>query len=123
MSAPDAPEGLRSLVSIAERASAAMCFGVPASAGERTVIPVAEVYYGFGFGWGGGTDADTKATGGGAGGGGGSRSRGVAAIELSPTGVVIHPIRDVTSMGLAGITFASVAVAIVARTLLKLRQG
>jgi uncharacterized spore protein YtfJ len=117
------PEALKGLATIPERATAAACFGPAATIGDRTVIPVAEIYYGFGVGWGGGSDPATKAEGGGGGGGGGARARGVAVIELSPEGVRIHAVRDDTAITLAGIAFASVATAIVARTLLRLIRG
>lgn len=119
----DAPGALLELSRIPDRSGAAVCFGPPTAAGERVVIPVAEVYYGLGLGWGGGTDPKTSAQGGGGGGGGGSRSRAVAVIEVGPDGVRVHPVRDDTAITLAGIAFASAATAIVARTLLKLFSG
>lgn len=117
------PEVIKSLIGISERASAAACFGAPTTSGDRTVIPVAEVYYGLGFGWGGGSDAEKKAEGGGGGGGGGLRSRGVAVIELSPGHVAVHAVHDQTAIWLAGLTFASAAVLILARTAVKLIRG
>lgn len=119
----DAPDALREVARIPERAGAASCFGPATSAGERTIIPVAEVYYGLGMGWGGGTDPKTNAPGGGGGAGGGARSRGVAVIEVAPDGVRVHTIRDDTAITLASVAFASAATAIVARTLLKLIRG
>lgn len=119
------PEALTHLTNIPERATAAACFGAPASAGDRTVIPVAEVWYGLGFGWGSGeTEKDgVENEGSGGGGGGGSRVRGVAVIEVSPDGVRVHPIVDQTAVALAGIAFASAAAAIMSRMLLKLVRG
>ena len=118
----ETPELIRELAQIPERATAAACFGTPATAGERTVIPVAEVTYGFGMGWGSGA-ATGEAEGGGGGGGGGSRVRGVAVIEVSPDGVRVHPVRDETSITLAGIALASASTAVVARTLTRLLRG
>ena len=119
------PQGLSSLTNIPERATAASCFGAAATAGDRTVIPVAEVWYGLGFGWGGGqSERDgVENEGSGGGGGGGSRVRGVAVIEVAPDGVRVHPIVDQTAVALAGIAFASAAVAITARMLLKQIRG
>ena len=118
------PEPIRDIAQIPERASAAACFGVATSAGDRTVIPVVEVTYGMGFGWGSGSgpvpDGSANAEGGG---GGGSRVRGIAVIEVSPDGVRVHPVLDETSIKLSEITFVSAAAAIVARTLLKLVRG
>lgn len=115
-------EALAELARIPERTSAAACFGESATAADRTVIPVAEVSYGLAFGWGGGEDPNAgKGSGGGA--GGGSRARGIAVIELSPGGVRIHPIVDHTSVTLAGLTFATAAITLTSRTLLKLVRG
>ena len=120
----ETPETIRELAQIPERATAAACFGAPATAGERTVIPVAEVTYGFGMGWGssGATDDEAEDRSGG-GGAGGSRVRGVAVIEVSPDGVRVHPVRDETSITLAGIALAAASTAVVARTLTRLLRG
>lgn len=116
------PPALADVARIPERARAEASFGAASTAGERTVIPVAEVMYGFGMGFGNGTNAATGDTGGG-GGGGGSRVRGVAVVEVGADGVRVHPIVDVTAVALAGITFAAAATAITARTLQKLFRG
>jgi uncharacterized spore protein YtfJ len=86
-------------------------YGSPVSQGENVVIPAAEVLsiVGFGLGAGSGSQSSTEAenTGGrGAGGGGGGRvlSRPVAAIIMSPTGVRVEPIVDVTKVVLAVFT-------------------
>lgn len=115
------PPALADVARIPERARAEASFGAASTAGERTVIPVAEVMYGFGMGFGNGTNAATGDTGGG--GGGGSRVRGVAVVEVGADGVRVHPIVDVTAVALAGITFAAAATAITARTLQKLFRG
>ena len=116
-------EQLRGIESIPEHASVAMCFGAPTTVGDRTVIPVSEVYYVLGMGWGGGTDARTQNQGSGGGGGGGARARGVAVIEVGADGVRVIPVRDQTAIVLAGFAFASVATLIVARTIVKLVRG
>ncbi len=118
-------EAISELSKMPERTGAQSCFGMPVSAGERTVIPVAEVTYGFGFGWGSaGIDQDDgDDLGGGGGGAGGSRARGVAVIEVSPDGVAIHPVRDRTAIQLAQFAFLSSAAAILSRTLIKLLRG
>jgi uncharacterized spore protein YtfJ len=84
-------------------------YGSPISQGENLVIPAAEVLsaVGFGVGSGGGQgSANTENIGSGAGGGGGGRvlSRPVAAIIMSPTGVRVEPIVDVTKIALAVFT-------------------
>ncbi len=116
-------EAVAELARMPEHTGAGTAFGMPVSAGDRTVIPVAEVVYGFGFGWGSGASGDGEDEGSGGGGGGGSKARGVAVIEVSPGGVQIHPVRDRTAIALAQLAFASSATAIVSRTLLKLFRG
>ena len=124
MSAEDA---VAQVLGIPERATAAACFGTPVTAGERTVIPVADIQYGFGAGWGAGWGTSetnpTHSGGRGGGAGGGARTRAIAVIEITPQGVRVLPIEDHTSIRIAGITFSSAATAIVSRTLLKLIRG
>ena len=116
---------ITAITHLPDRANASACFGAPVVSGDRTVIPVADITYGFGFGFGGsrGSGPDHAPAGRGAAGGGGARTRGIAVIEVAPTGVRILPIEDQTSIRMAGIAFASAATAIVARTLLKLIRG
>ena len=123
----DNEDTLAEVARIPDRASAAACFGAPITSGEHTVIPVADVAYGFGLGWGGSHPPATPGAPGGRGaggaGGGGVRTRGIAVIEVAPGGVRILPIEDQTAIRLASIAFASAAIAITARTLLKLIRG
>ena len=85
-------------------------YGAPMREGETIVIPAAEVLSmaGFGLGSGGGTQGtgENENTGRGGGGGGGGRilSRPVAAIVISPAGVRVEPIVDVTKIVLAMFT-------------------
>ncbi len=119
------PEALNHLAQAPERANASSCFGTPIIAGDRTVIPVAEVTYGvgFGFGAGGGESDDESGSGGGGGGGAGGRARGVAVIEIGPDGTRVLPVHDQTAITLAGLSLAGAATAIASRTLLKLIRG
>jgi len=96
------------------------------TSGTYTVITASEVTtgLGFGFGVGGGTgtfpaskeegkesgkeeakesdkEGQGSGSGGGGGGGGGSMARPVAVITISPQGVEIQPVVDVTKLGLA----------------------
>lgn len=121
----DEPQAITSIAHIPDRAAASTCFGQPASAGDRTVIPVAEVMYAMGFGYGRGeTEKEgIESQGGGGGGGGGSRVRGIAVIEVAPDGVRVHPIIDQTSVALASIALASMAFTLGTRTLTKLVRG
>jgi uncharacterized spore protein YtfJ len=103
-------------------ASVDAVYGEPLHDGETTVIPCAEVLSiaGFGGGYGTGTPSQgaqsegaesqggqplgTPVGGGGGGGGGWVLSRPVAVIEISPNGVTVKPIIDVTKLGIAAIT-------------------
>ncbi|MDA0353077.1 MAG: spore germination protein GerW family protein [Chloroflexi bacterium] len=121
----DPNEAVAQLARMPEHTGAGTCFGTPVAVGDRIVIPIAEVVYGFGFGWGSGgneaANADEYGTGGG--GGGGTKARGVAVIEVSPGGVQIHPVRDRTAIALAQLALASSATALISRTLVKLIRG
>jgi uncharacterized spore protein YtfJ len=114
---------LAEVMRIPDRANAAACFGAPVTSGDRTVIPVADISYGFGAGWGSSEPHEMSPGGRGGGAGGGARTRAIAVIEVAPNGVRILPIEDQTSIRIAAITFASAATAILARTILKLIRG
>ena len=83
-------------------------YGSPIREGETIVIPAAEVVSvaGFGYGSGGGPQRTDENSGSGEGGGGGGRvfSRPVAAVVITPTGVRVEPIVDVTKIALAFFT-------------------
>ena len=64
-------------------------FGEPVTAGERTVIPVARVR--FGFGAGGGKRPSEES---GAGGGGGAQATPAGIVEITPTGTSWIPFDD-----------------------------
>lgn len=98
----------------------AAVYGPPLSEGENTVIPAAEVLSiaGFGLGAGSGpegTGENENRGGGGGGGGGRVLSRPVAAIVISPAGVRVEPIVDVTKIVLATFTTLGFMVATLAR--------
>ena len=96
-------------------------YGPPVSQGENVVIPAAEVLslVGFGLGSGGGSQGtnENPNTGSGGGGGGGGRVlvRPVAAIIISPDGVRVEPIVDVTKIALAVFTTLGFMVALLTR--------
>ena len=95
-------------------------YGPPISEGENIVIPAAEVLSiaGFGLGSGSGsqgTGENENSGGGGGGGGGRVLSRPVAAIIISPTGVRVEPIVDVTKIVLAVFTTLGFMMAMFAR--------
>jgi uncharacterized spore protein YtfJ len=91
-------------------------FSPPVTAHEQTVITASEVTagFGFGFGSGGGIAPNNKAEedapvanfggGGGGGGGGTALARPVAAVIITPQGVRVEPIVDVTKISIAFFT-------------------
>jgi uncharacterized spore protein YtfJ len=98
-------------------------YGPPVEQGEHLVIPAAEILSvaGFGLGLGGGSqsaaEAENMGRGGGGGGGGGGRvlARPVAAIIMSPAGVRVEPIVDVTKIVLAVFTTLGFVVTMITR--------
>lgn len=98
---------MRFLEALADRVTGVTvrtAFGEPIAAGERTVVPVARIGYGFGGGFGSGAAADAARTdadsadgvrspgGGGFGAGGGVRPYG--AIEITEEGTRFVPVRE-----------------------------
>lgn len=81
-------------------------FSAPTTVGDNTVITAAEVNVGMGLGFGRGSGGDEASSGegGGGGGGGGAAGRPVATIIVSPNGVRVEPIVDVTKIMLAFFT-------------------
>lgn len=90
------------LQSMAERVSASASvknvYGDPVTVGNRTVIPAAQVRYGFGGG-GGGRPKDNASEGGG--GGGRMSARPCGALEVTPEGTRFIPFTDRRRMGAA----------------------
>jgi uncharacterized spore protein YtfJ len=95
--------------------SVSAVYGEPATYGDITIIPAAEVVSVMGFGLGAGTGETGKGNASGAGGGGGIQSRPVAAVVITPNGVRIEPIVDLTKVWLAGLTTAGFIFATLAR--------
>lgn len=93
-------------------------FSAPVTAGDYLVITASEVIAGGGFGEGGAQESGQKdqerppARAGGGGGGGGATGRPVAAIVISPAGVSVRPIVDVTKLGLVLLTTAAAMLAV-----------
>ena len=121
--ASGAPLGLEALARVFERLEAAghadRTVGTPRQVGDRTVFPLAEVWYGHGFGLGSGTSPgvsgpaalqSSPAGGLGGGGGGGGRLRPLAVIEVGPDGTRVHPVIDLGAIGLALAPLAVVAL-------------
>jgi len=114
---------LDSLADMRKKANVNTCFGKPVTAEGRTVIPVAEVGYGFGLGIGHGSAVKEEApeeAGVAGGGGGGVRARPLAVVEVTPEGAWVRPIVDEQKLALAGGLLAGWAIFWLARALVKI---
>ena len=89
-----------------DKASVNAVYGEPVKVGEKTIIPVADIKYGFGLGYGESapaSDEEEEIPSGGGGVGGGIAARPVAVVEISDEGVVVSPVTDEGRIALAGI--------------------
>jgi uncharacterized spore protein YtfJ len=101
-------------------ASVEAVYGAPVKQGDILIIPAAEVLavsgFGVGQGFGGPENSqDSAGAGGGGGGGGSAYARPVAVVIVSPEGVRVDPVFDLTKIALASVTFAAFAVGMLAR--------
>jgi uncharacterized spore protein YtfJ len=87
-------------------------YGDPVTVGDRTVIPVAEVRYGFGAG--GGSRKEEEGEGGG--GGGGVVMTPAGALEISPEGTRFIPFDDRRKLAAAVATGFALGVLILTLT-------
>jgi len=100
----DTPNFLQQLASqFGSNASVKNVFGEPVQAGDKTIIPVAQIAYGLGGGYGQGPKKGKPALqdveqdnnkGEGAGGGGGMAARPKGVYEVTPTGTRFIPVTD-----------------------------
>lgn len=101
-------------------ASVEAVFGDPVEHGENLIIPVAEIGSAMGFGVGSGVGiGENQQSGSGAGGGGGgwNFSRPVAVVVVTPSGIRIEPVIDLTKIALAALTTAGFMIGMTARML------
>jgi uncharacterized spore protein YtfJ len=100
METPDILQQLASQFGI--NASVKNVFGEPVQAGDKTIIPVAQIAYGLGGGYGKGPKkgnpslqgAEQDNKGEGAGGGGGMAARPKGVYEVTPAGTRFIPVTD-----------------------------
>ncbi len=118
---------LDSFADMRKKANVNAVFGKPVTAEDRTVIPVAEIGYGFAMGFGQGPAAEEETaeeaveeTGGGGGAVGGVKARPLAIVEVTPEGTWVKPIVDEQKVTLAGAMLAGWAVFCLARALVKI---
>jgi uncharacterized spore protein YtfJ len=93
-----------------EAARVEAVIGTPIQHSDSLVVPTAEVFNVMGFGMGAGQAKDedeaNAGRGGGGGGGGHALARPVAVIVMTPTGMRVEPVVDVTKIALAAFTAA-----------------
>jgi uncharacterized spore protein YtfJ len=113
---------LDSLADLREKASIKAVFGEPVTAEGRTVIPVAEVAYGFamGAGYGPVAEGEEEEAPQRAGGGGGVKAHPLAVVEVTPEGTSVEPVIDEQKVTLAGALLAGWAVFCLAKALIKI---
>ncbi|MGC9393972.1 MAG: spore germination protein GerW family protein [Anaerolineae bacterium] len=128
---------LEKIGSVGDEINVDAVFGKPEMVGDRVLIPVAEIAYGFGAGMGGGPGGYSKDPGdeevdessegecdeeygAGGGGGAGGRARPIAYIEVGPDGTKVEPIIDEQKIALAGILLSAWAIAWAGPTLMTL---
>ena len=102
------------------RAKVDAAFGKPVTTEGRTIIPVAEVSYGFGLGFGSSDSPDDQPEEASGAGGGGTRTRPLGVIEVTQEGVRVEPVVDEQKIALAtGALIGWIALCI-ARTLVRI---
>jgi len=136
---------LEKIGSIGDEINVDAVFGKPETVGERVLIPVAEITYGYGAGMGTagpGSCCEESCDeccdeegdeicececheepgegAGGGGGGAGGRARPIAYIEVGPDGTKVEPIIDEQKIALAGMLLGAWAIAWVGMVLVTL---
>jgi len=97
-------------------------FGEPQVVGDKTIIPVARVSYGFGTGFGSGSGPDTeegKSVGQGEGGGGGGMGSAhpLGVVVITPEEVYFEETADENKVAMAGIVLVGTIIWQLAKTL------
>jgi uncharacterized spore protein YtfJ len=112
----------RAIEDMRDKASVSAVYGEPVQVGEKTIIPVADIKYGFGLGYGEGSgksEGEEEALGGGQGGGagGGMAARPVAVLEITDAGIQVKPVTDEGRIALAAFFTGSWFIFWTAKTL------
>lgn len=108
-------------------ASVDAVFGQPVTMGEKVVIPIARVTYGFGLGFGEGADqeAGESDAGAGAGGGGGAGmgARPLGVVEITPEHTRIEPYVNEQAVTLAGILLGAWSIFWISAAVIRIMSG
>lgn len=97
-------------------------FGEAQVVEDKTIIPVAQISYGFALGFGSGEgpsegEAEPASSGEGGGTAGGAQSKPLGAIVVTPECVYFQEVRDEGKIALAGVALVAFAILQVAKTL------
>jgi uncharacterized spore protein YtfJ len=108
---------LQAVGEIKDKANVKAVFGESQVVGDKTVIPVAQVWYGFGMGFGQGPTPSGEEV---AGGGGGARVRPLAVLEITPAETNVVPVLDMTRIVLYSIVAATWNLSLIVKAVLAL---
>ena len=97
-------------------------FGEPQVVEDKTIIPVAQISYGFGLGFGSGEgpskgEGEPASSGEGGGTAGGAQSKPLGAIVVTPECVYFQEVRDEGKIAMAGVALVAFAILQVTKTL------
>ena len=105
-----------------EAANWQAAFGEPQVIDDKTIIPVAQVSYGFGLGFGRGgqepeEDGELESGGEGGGGGGGASAKPYGVIVVTPDNVYFEEVEDSSKIAVMGIVMVAFSIFQVSKTL------
>lgn len=111
-----------SIEQIRDAASWRSVFGEPQVVDDRTIIPVAQVGYGFGLGFGRGEPAPEETDGPeegaeGGGGGGGASAKPLGVIVVTPEDVYFEDVQDDNTIAIMGIALSAFSILQITKTL------
>ncbi len=106
-------------------ASVNAVFGQPVTVGDKVVIPIASVSYGFGIGFGEATGPEVEESSGGVGGGegGGMGARPLGVVEITPDRTRVEPIVNEQVVTLAGMLLGAWSIFWAAAAVIRILSG
>jgi uncharacterized spore protein YtfJ len=106
-------------------ASVNAVFGQPVTVGDKVVIPIASVSYGFGMGFGEATGQEVHEPNGGVGGGegGGVSARPLGVVEITPERTRVEPIVNEQALALAGMLLGAWSIFWVSAAVIRIMSG
>ena len=107
------------------KASVDAAFGRPVITGDKVVIPIASVSYGFGMGFGEATGQEVQESNGGVGGGegGGMSARPLGVVEITPERTRVEPIVNEQAVTLAGMLLGAWSIFWVSAAVIRILGG